>query len=312
MNPFFNKEENRPRAGLRCIFFVFFTTLTLGIGNSLPLNGLEYVLTAVLIGSISWFFFRFIDNRNSVIQLGIQLSKSWWKELGFGVGIGFLSMMLIFAIEWLFGDLEVIGFGWNSIGNRLWFWPVLLFLIQMISVGFYEEIITRSYLITNLKEGFTVGKVNPIISTFLAIIVSSSIFGIGHIGNPNVTIFAIINILFAGVMLAIPYVISGKLSYSIGLHLSWNFFQGGVFGFRVSGMPIRNSIIQIQQEGNPIWTGGSFGPEGGLIGLFAILIISILFLIYFKKKGVTLDFHSIFKKTYSENEQTFRKTDELA
>ncbi|GAB5410269.1 MAG: type II CAAX endopeptidase family protein [Balneolaceae bacterium] len=312
MNPFFNQSEYRARAGIRIPVYIFFSFLILSIGNSIPLQGFEYVLTALMSLGVFWFFFRGMDNRSSIIEAGITLNKNWLIEFGIGSFIGLIAMGLIFLIEWISGDIEIIGFGWKGTTTLFWGIPVLMFMLQMICLGFYEELISRSYLVTNFKEGLTIGSTSPEKATIMAILASSAVFGLAHAANPNATIFALINILFAGVMLAIPYVITGRLSYSVGLHFSWNFFQGGFFGFRVSGIPIRKSVIDIQQGGNPIWTGGSFGPEGGLIGLVAILLISLFFVVYFKKKKGELVLHPMFKKTYLQNKEMFAKTDELA
>jgi len=312
MNPFFNKEEYRARALVRIPVYIFFSFLTLSIANSIPLHGFEYLLTALLLLGVFWIFFRGMDNRLNLKEAGIEVDYRWVKEFGIGTLIGFVAIALIFLIEWISGDIVILGFGWERIGTSFWGLPILVFLFQMLCIGFYEELISRSYLVTNFKEGFTVGKVNPSKATILAIIASSSVFGLAHAANPNATIFAILNIIFAGLMLAIPFVITGRLSYSVGLHFSWNFFQGGIFGFRVSGIPVRNSVIDIQQSGNPIWTGGNFGPEGGLIGLLAIVLISCFFLIYFKKKQQKINFHPHFKHRYLENKEIFRKTDETA
>ncbi len=312
MNPFFNNQEYRPRAGIRIPLYIFFFFLFLGLASSIPLFGFEYLITAgVSLGGF-WIFFRFVDNRSDMEQAGITINERWLKEFGIGSGIGITAMSLIFLTEWLMGDLEIIGYGWQNISHDFWMVPVLTFLLQMLCVGFYEELMARSYLITNVKEGFTFGKINPEKATIIAILLSSSIFGLGHAFNPNATLFAVLNILFAGVMLAIPYVLTGRLSYSVGLHFAWNFFQGGIFGFRVSGIPIRNSVIDIQQGGNAVWTGGSFGPEGGLIGLLSIVLISLFFLYYFKKKEGKIELHPVFKNTYKQNKQMFSKTDELA
>lgn len=312
MNPFFNKEEYRARAVVRIPVYIFFSFLILSIGNSIPLQGFEYVVTALMSLGVFWLFFRGMDNRSSIKEAGIVVNKRWVIEFGIGSLIGLIAMGMIFLVEWISGDLEIIGFGWERIGKTFWGIPVAIFFLQMICLGFYEELISRSYLVTNFKEGFTIGSFNATKATIAAIVASSAVFGLAHAANPNATVFALINILFAGVMLAIPYVITGRLSYSVGLHFSWNFFQGGFFGFRVSGIPIRNSVIDIQQGGNPIWTGGSFGPEGGLIGLVAILLISVFFLVYFKKKKGEIALHTMFKSTYLQNREMFTKTDELA
>ena len=60
------------------------------------------------------------------------------------------------------------------------------------------------------------------------------------------------------------------------MHIAWNFFQGNVFGFPVSGTTSVTSFITIQQGGPTLWTGGAFGPEGGLLGILAMLVGSLL------------------------------------
>ena len=76
-----------------------------------------------------------------------------------------------------------------------------------------------------------------------------------------------------GIFLGMGYVLTGSLAIPIGTHITWNFFQGNVFGFPVSGttfFPV--TFAAIEQSGPDAWTGGSFGPEGGLMGLLAILL----------------------------------------
>ncbi|HKJ34165.1 MAG TPA: hypothetical protein VKA34_20200, partial [Balneolales bacterium] len=91
------------------------------------------------------------------------------------------------------------------------------------------------------------------------------------------------NIMAAGVMLALPFILTGRLSMSIGIHMAWNFFQGGVFGFAVSGLPFRYSILQITHNGPLLWTGRFFGPEAGFAGVLGILLLIVVQLLYIKR-----------------------------
>ena len=75
-----------------------------------------------------------------------------------------------------------------------------------------------------------------------------------------------------GLFLGLGFVLTGDLAIPIGLHIAWNFAQGYIFGFPVSGSNEHLSLIATHQSGPTVWTGGAFGPEGGLMGIFAALL----------------------------------------
>ena len=114
-------------------------------------------------------------------------------------------------------------------------------------------------------------------------LISSSVFGLLHATNPNATWISTLNLILAGLFLGLGFVLTGELSDPIGLHITWNFFQGNIFGFPVSGMKSGVSLISIQQRGSDLLTGGAFGPEAGLVGIFAILVGSLLTILYVRK-----------------------------
>jgi hypothetical protein len=105
--------------------------------------------------------------------------------------------------------------------------------------------------------------------------------------NENATVFSTRTIVFAGLLLSLPYLLAGELGIAIGLHLTRNLLQGTVYGFAVSGNSPTTHLFSIQQTGPNLWTGGSFGPEAGLIGLVWALIgcgMTILWIKWLRRK----------------------------
>jgi membrane protease YdiL (CAAX protease family) len=137
----------------------------------------------------------------------------------------------------------------------------------------------RGYILQNLREW-------P--GTILAVVISSILFGLVHGLNPNFNLLAALNIALAGVAFCCAYLITGNLWLPLAYHFSWNFFQGPVFSFPVSGMISGGLLLtQVSQAGSAI-TGGAFGPEGGLTGLGAQLLGLLLLRLWAKRRGIGL------------------------
>lgn len=296
---FFNPEERRTRSFFRIVSFLFFCIFSAGVASIFKWPWATTLATAAFILFFYYFFILFIDKR-PWSESGLVINRQWISELFFGIGVAFFVMALIFLVELWLGNLEFIGFGWERSSGENWIASVFSYFLIMVGVGLYEELLMRGYLIPNITEGFTFGKIKPEQALIFAIILSSSIFGFAHAANPNSSIFAVANIVLAGIMLAVPYVITGRLSISIGIHFAWNFVQGGIFGFPVSGMRGSQSVIRIKQYGPEWWSGGAFGPEGGVIGILGILVILSVMLFYLKRKQGTLRFAPFLEEKYSK------------
>jgi membrane protease YdiL (CAAX protease family) len=227
-------------------------------------------------------------------DFGISFNRRSIRYGALGFVLAGIAMSIIFFIEYISGWLTVTGFGWTQPIHTSFTGSLLADLRFMIVVGFYEELVFRGYQIVNLSEGLNVSDVSRKKAVWGAVILSSLIFGSMHVFNPDVSLFSILIVALAGVMLAFPFIITGSLSLSIGLHIGWNFFEGGIFGFAVSGLPSRTPLLQIQQKGPHFITGGSFGPEAGLIGLIGLLLIVLSLWWYFKKYAHSLAIHKHF------------------
>lgn len=142
----------------------------------------------------------------------------------------------------------------------------LTFFILFLLVGFSEEIFFRGYLMMTMED-----RHNP---KWLIYIISALIFSLFHGMNPNVSILGLLNIALVGLLFSYMYDATKSLWMPIGYHITWNYFQGNVFGFPVSGTDAHGFYQITLEKGNAVFTGGGFGPEGGLLAT-AIVIIGV-------------------------------------
>lgn len=300
MNIFFNKNENRVRAGWR-IAGQFFLAIIIGalftsiFRALIPSNDSLIFGISMLLGTLisTWAATRGLDKRLWT-DYGLQLDRQWLKECGIGLVVAAVAVSVIFIIEYAAGWLTISNYGWQAKSNNSYLWAFVSYFLLMVCVGFYEELTARGYQIVNLAEGLNLPTVSQKQASIYAAIISSLLFGILHWGNPNATLLSTFNISIAGLMLAFPFLITDRLSYSIGLHIGWNFFQGGIFGFSVSGLRNGASLILINQTG-PAWlTGGSFGPEAGLLGLLGMILIIGLLIAIFKIRRQSIGINNRF------------------
>ena len=211
-----------------------------------------------------WIFRRFIDKK-SMLSLGFEF-KAYRNDLLAGMGWGFILMLIGFGVLWISGMLTVTGIQFDPVS-------LSFYLLMFIIVAFNEEILMRGYVLINLMDSM---------NKYAALILSSLLFSAMHLMNANMSIVPAINIFLAGILLGIYFIHKGNLWFPIGMHFTWNFFQGPIFGFEVSGL-ITNSIIVQEIAGHELLTGGEFGFEGSLIATVAmVILIAVLHLKYRK------------------------------
>lgn len=207
-------------------------------------------------------------------EIGIR-NKKVLSDLAVGFAVGAVIVSTMLGAMYLAGGYKI----------ESTTWPIDLFpaLIMFFLVGLTEELIFRGYVFQTLERG---------IGTFFAIIISSLLFGFAHSFNQveNVTFmdklyFCAVLSFEAGLPLVGAYLLKRRLWLPVGIHWAWDFVEGTVFGFNVSGEDIGPSIVNPVLIGDLYTSGGPFGPEASLPA-FVIGVASgaiILFLCY--KKG---------------------------
>lgn len=233
------------------------TSAVKGVKFLLPLKVIEFLSVMLCV----WLFIRFID-RKPLESIGLRM-KGYEKDLKMGLALGAGLIAIGFLILFILGYLSVDGFSF-PVGT------LILYFLLFVVVSFHEEIMMRGYVLNNLMQSM---------NRYAALSISSVIFMSIHLLNPNVNFLSVVNLFLAGIVLGIYYIHKPNLWLPIGMHLTWNFFQGPIFGFEVSGIETK-SIINQSVRGNEIITGGAFGFEGSILA--TILIITII--VYLDKK----------------------------
>lgn len=282
---FLSTDEPRLRAGWRLLIHTIgynIILICIAIPALIPImlwkippeNLILNSAIALFAVTPSVFLAQRILNKRSITSLGLKLDRWFVADLMAGIFIPFLVMGIIFLIEWALGWLTLEGFAWQTDGVSTVILNTVLYLGILIVVAWNEELLFRGYRLQNFSEG---------LNLTWGVLLSSVWFGIAHLLNPNTGAkFSVaIGIFFAGIFLAYGYLSTNQLWLPIGLHLGWNFFEGVVFGFPVSGLDIYR-LTRITVDGPVLWTGGAFGPEAGLVVLPGMLFGSAMIFVYSK------------------------------
>ena len=203
-----------------------------------------------------------------------------WSELGLSVrghGRGWLYGFLLaavfygigFGLSLVLGEVKVTGVHWQP-GRLAGAW--LFFLL----VALFEEILVRGFILGRLlRSGM---------NRFLALFLSASLFGLLHLFNPHVGLLPLVNLVLAGMMLGASYLYTRNLCFPVSLHLFWNWIQGPVLGYTVSGMGSLATCLQLQVPHPTALNGGAFGFEGSLL-CTVLVALSTGWIIYLGERG---------------------------
>ena len=179
----------------------------------------------------------------------------------FGAATGILAALGYVAFEQ--GDPRKQGIA--ALGS------VLIILAGWVVQGAAEETLVRGWLLPVIGSRYTAAA---------GVLLSSALFAALHLRNPGISPVAVLNLFLFGVFASLFALREGGLWGIFGIHAAWNWAQGNLLGFEVSGNPVSSTLINLMEVGPDSITGGVFGPEGGL-AVTAVLLISgaLLFLV---------------------------------
>ncbi|KAA3646623.1 MAG: CPBP family intramembrane metalloprotease [Chloroflexi bacterium] len=231
---------------------------------------------------------RFLDRRKFFDFTG-KFGRAWWADLVAGILIGGGVQLGVVLVAWIAGWVKVGGLLQAGMDGTSFWVGFIAMLIFFICGAINEEIQFRGYPIRTMSEGLAGW--GPLLAIGIPVLLISIAFGFAHAGNPHITPIIQISIMLGGVWMAVAYILTGSLALSIGMHFAWNFVQF-FFGFPVSGLDFGVAAVSMEQRVFNVWIGNEFGPESGLLSLFAMLAGFIILLVYIKKRYGSLRVHT--------------------
>ncbi len=287
---FVNSKDQMRNGWRMALYLILFTVISIPIFffaqlflKVFPLHSIAMESVMLFISAFSallagFILLKFLDKRD-IRSLGMGWRAGAMKDWSLGLLIGFMMLCFTVGLPFIFGWMEI-----RLMNEDFQYITAGLFgnFILYLMVGFNEEILFRGYLFQSLTEG--IGKV-------WATLLFSVVFGLAHAGNPNVSVFGLINIVLAGILLSIAYLRTRSLWLPVGIHTAWNFTQGIIWGLPVSGTTPKLPMT-LSAETGPDWiTGGSFGPEGGAACTLFCLIACFVVWKYFSPTAEMSDIY---------------------
>ncbi|HZK71538.1 MAG TPA: CPBP family intramembrane glutamic endopeptidase [Clostridia bacterium] len=226
-----------------------------------------------MVGTVGivWLFTTKVDKK-SFTSIGFDRTKVI-KDIALGLAMGFVIMLSGYSILVLTHQLQFVDIKFNAL-NLVYSVGVFVF------VAVSEEVFTRGYILRNLAVSF---------NKYVALVVSALIFSLMHLANPNANLVGLSIIFLSGLVLGLPYLYSKNLWFPIALHFSWNFFQGPIFGFNVSGLNFYK-LIETKYATANNWNGGEFGFEGSILAIFFLLCALTAIYFLFRSRNAVEEF----------------------
>ena len=217
-----------------------------------PIRGFTFETNVALVGSpIFVLLYVFVIAKLGYPKRNDYDDPKWARNLLWGLVGGTVVFSVAVAIAGALGIYRIVGIG--SLNGLL---PALI--ASAIFPAINEELLFRGILFRWLEEFG---------GSWMALLLTSALFGASHLSNPGASWVAAMFIAFeAGIMLGAAYMLTRSLWMPMGIHAAWNFTQGEIYDIPVSGTKV-DGMVDAQLTGNPLLTGAGFGLEASVIAI---------------------------------------------
>jgi hypothetical protein len=195
--------------------------------------------------------------------LGVALDRRPAVDTLAGIAITTAAIVGIFVVELGVGGIHAT----HALFDAKAALTIGLFLVGNALI---DEIVMRGMLVSGLSIALG-GR------PFVAVLIGGVLFGMTHMFFDGASVLSVISNGLGGVIYGLAFVLTGRIWLGVGLHFAWNFIQGPILGFTLSGHDLGGGLFRIIDLGPEWLTGTPYGPEGGVIGVaFRFVVIGLL------------------------------------
>lgn len=206
-----------------------------------------------------------VIEKRTIMSMGF-MKRNIFKQYIKGVCVGALLISVIVLMGVLFSIFVFDGSN-SNLNKKI----ILLFLVGFVLQGFYEELVFRGFLMISIIRKNTI---------FVAVVSNSLLFGLTHGLNNGFQVLALFNLILFGIFESIYLLKTGNIWGVSAIHSMWNFIQGDIYGFNVSGMAQSQSMFIFKISNCEIFSGGTFGLEGSLLTTIVLLSAINMVILY--------------------------------
>ena len=223
--------------------------------------------TLMLIGMFlsAWIVWHFRGVSLTGLGRSLAIRK---KDLLSGISLAIVLYAVGFGVSLLAGAIEIAGVVFNPSS-------LLISFVFFLLVAITEEFALRGFVLERMLQGG--------VNKFWALFLSATLFSLVHIANPNFDFLSFINILLAGILLGSSYIYTRNLCFPIALHWFWNWIQGPVLGYEVSGNKFCDGLLTLHLPEANLINGGAFGFEGSILCMVLMVAGTAVILKMFRK-----------------------------
>jgi len=231
-----------------------------------PIKAVLHIIALAIAGFAVYVGYAHFIEQRTVSELAL---RGMGRDLGIGLLLGAGLYAACEAILMALGIYRIVGL--NPLSYMV---PAVA---MALSSSVYEELLFR---------GVLYGSVEQWLGSWAALVVSSLVFGLSHLLNPQGTLEGALFIAVeAGILLAAAYMLTRRLWLSIGFHMAWNYTQSAIFSGIVSGNDAQQGMIRSTTKGPDWLTGGDFGVESSVLALLLCTTTGIVMLVMAVKRG---------------------------